>query len=111
MSTPLDQLPDDNEFYDDNGFDDVYDNQETNYNYNPRVVSDNYTNNTFIAKVIFEKLKEPAVVSLITFILMSPNFVEFLFKLPFIERFSKYTTFSLAVLAGCIYFIIKNWVF
>lgn len=112
MSTLLDDLPEERNEIDIHR--ELVDYDEIDYNYNPnpipgqRSFKEVHEDNAKLINFIFNKIKEPIVVSIITFIIVNPQFIKFLFSIPFVERFSNSTNITLAILAGCIYFIVKN---
>jgi hypothetical protein len=68
--------------------------------------------NKKIAQILYEKLKEPVVVSLIMLFLTHPYLIQGIFRIPNIEIMEKTISVNviLSLLAGILFFLVKEFI-
>ena len=73
----------------------------------------NYGADSGLVDVLIDKLKEPALVTVIMLVLTNPIFIKMLLQLPYLEVYSNSQSINvgISILAGCVFFIIKEFIF
>lgn len=73
---------------------------------------DQYRADTGIIEMLIDKLKEPALVTVIMLVLTNPIFIKMLLQLPYLEVYSNSQSINigLSILAGCVFFVIKEFI-